>query len=776
MSSRTEHLPTWWTASFLAALLGLLLLTAWQWRDGAPISANLLELLPGHSSDALQEQAEQRMQEPLNRDLALLVWHPQNQQTLALTAALAAELEGSGLYERVQWQLQPDLAAVREQLLAGRLALLGDAEREQLLAQPQAFVEARVQALFDPFSGSPLVPLEQDWFGLAQAIQNHPPQRARIRIDDSGALRIEHQNRDWALLRARSSASAFDQQQPLLVAAQIAAARSRIEAAGGELLATGGLLYAAHGQQQARQESSLIGGISLLAGIALLLALFRSLRVLAAVLPVLVGVLSGAAACVALFGQIHVLTLVLGASLIGVTLDFPLHYLSKSWGLQPWRATDALRRVLPGLSLALATNLIGYLALAFTPFPALTQVAIFSAAGLLGAFFCTLCLVPRLLNAPLRPWPAAVGFAERWLAGRDRLLGRIGTPWLLGALLLFCAGGILQLNFKDDLRQWIAAAPDLQRQAEQVGEIVGYQPTSQFLLVRAANEEALLDLERQLRGLLDQLVAQERLGGYQALSQLLASPERQTELAAGLSRLAQHTDALLALGVEQHALEAEIAQLQALPVVDIEQALRGPLGEAWRPLWLGGNAERGVASIVSLQGRIDSPALEQLAAGHESVQLVDRPAQLNRLFAQTQIEAAELKLIACVLILALLWLPFGLRGALRCLSIPLLAALAALASLGWLGQPLTLFALFGLLLVTAIGVDYAILMRESIAGRAVSLLGTLLAATTTWLSFGLLALSQTPAVSSFGLAVSLGLLFSFLLAPWAASRQEAPSC
>src|SRR5690606_14076455 len=134
MSSRTEHLPTWWTTSFLAALLGLLLLTAWQWRDGAPISANLLELLPGHSSDALQEQAEQRMQEPLNRDLALLVWHPQNQQTLALTAALAAELEGSGLYERVQWQLQPDLAAVREQLLSGRLALLGDAEREQLLA------------------------------------------------------------------------------------------------------------------------------------------------------------------------------------------------------------------------------------------------------------------------------------------------------------------------------------------------------------------------------------------------------------------------------------------------------------------------------------------------------------------------------------------------------------------------------------------------------------------------------------------------------------------
>jgi hypothetical protein len=40
----------------------------------------------------------------------------------------------------------------------------------------------------------------------------------------------------------------------------------------------------------------------------------------------------------------------------------------------------------------------------------------------------------------------------------------------------------------------------------------------------------------------------------------------------------------------------------------------------------------------------------------------------------------------------------------------------------------------------------------------VSLLGTLLAALTTWLSFGLLAVSSTPAVSNFGLSVSLGLV------------------
>lgn len=72
--------------------------------------------------------------------------------------------------------------------------------------------------------------------------------------------------------------------------------------------------------------------------------------------------------------------------------------------------------------------------------------------------------------------------------------------------------------------------------------------------------------------------------------------------------------------------------------------------------------------------------------------------------------------MSCVLIVLLLILPFGFGGALRIVALPLLAALCSLASLGWLGQPLTLFSLFGLLLVTAISVDYAILMREQIGG------------------------------------------------------------
>lgn len=764
----TSALPRRWLVASLLGLLALLALSAWQWRAGPPIRADLLELLPNQTGDELRSLAEARMSEPLNRDLLLLVGHPDAAQALQLTDQLGQQLQASGLFAAVQWRLDSDLPALRQQLAEGRLALLGEADRRQLIEQPEAFIAERLQTLFDPFSGASLVPVEQDWLGLAQRIQTHPPQRSRVLMSPGGALHLEHAGQTWGLLRARTAQDAFDQQLPPRVAAEVERARAQIAAQGGELLATSGLLYAAHGQQQARQESSLIGGIALTAGVLLLLWLLRTPKVLLAVLPVGVGVLAGSAACVALFGQIHVITLVLGASLIGVSLDFPLHFLSKSWAVQPWQPAQALRLALPGLRLALATNLIGYLALLFTPFPALTQIAVFSAAGLLGAFLCTCGLLPWLVVGRLQPWAGALRLADAWLAGRRALLQRIATPWLLLALLALSAAGALQLDFRDDLRQWIARAPQLEAQAVRSAEILGYRPTSQFFLVRAENAEQLLAREQQLRNALEPLREAGQLGGYQALSQYLASPEQQQQLLQALPALREAARPLLALGVTAEQLDAELTALQALPEQDIDTALAGPLGEPWRALWLGEHAG-GVASIVSLQGPLDGEALAALEM--PGIELVDRPAQLNELFGETRLQASLLKLASCALILLLLWAAFGLRGGLRCLAIPLLAAFAALGCLGWLGQPLTLFALFGLLLVTAVGVDYAILIRERAGGVTVSLLGTALAAMTTWLSFGLLALSQTPAVASFGLAVSLGLLFCFLLAPWAGERE-----
>lgn len=757
---------------FLSLLLAVVALAAWQWRDGAPLSANLMELVPGTSPDALEVRAEQRMQEPLNREMLVLVGHADRQQALTMAQQLGEQWQASGLFETVQWNLQADLPALRKQLLQGRLAMLSADDRQLLSEHPDAFIQQRVQALFDPFNGFTLVPSQDDWLGLTGRIQNSQPKHGAVQLDiGSGALVAEADGKSWVMLRARTTGNAFDMNLPLQVAELLQHSREQAAQSGVQLLAASGLLYAANGQQQATREMTWVGGGATVGILLLLLLAFRRWGVLLAFVPVLVGMLFGAVACVALFGHMHVMTLVLGSSLIGVAVDYPLHYLSKSWSLKPWRSWPALRLTLPGLTLSLITSVIGYLALAWTPFPALTQIAVFSAAGLLGAYLSAVCLLPALLkNVQLRPaqWPLRL--AERLIHLREALLGCMRTPALLALLIAFCVGGLMQLQSKNDIRQWVGAPQHLTDEAQTIARITGYQPTSQFFLIRAANQEQLLERQAALSERLQQLVNLDKLQGYLALDQLVSAPSQQQQVRESLNRLPSFWQPLLDLGVPVTALQNELQQLQTLPAEDIDAALAGPLGEPYRTLWLG-PTEDGVAAITSLQGLNNPSLLRVQALDLPGVVLVDRLGDLNKVFAATQISAAELKLASCVLIVLVLMLPFGLTGALRIVALPLLAALCSLASLGWLGQPLTLFSLFGLLLVTAISVDYAILMREQVGGAAVSLLGTLLAAVTTWLSFGLLAVSSTPAVSNFGLSVSLGLAFSFMLAPWAGRHE-----
>ncbi|MCL9798599.1 MMPL family transporter [Pseudomonas sp. AKS31] len=759
---------------FLILLLAVVALAGWQWRDGAPLSANLMELVPGTHPDALELRAEQRMQEPLNREMLVLVGHADRQHAVAMAQALGEQWQASGLFEKVQWNLQADLPALRTQLLHGRLAMLSADDRQLLIEHPDVFIQQRVQALFDPFSGFSLVPSQDDWLGLTGRIQNSQPQHGSVQLDiGSGTLIADADGKSWVLLRARTTGNAFDMNLPLQVAALLQHSREQAAKSDVQLLAASGLLYAANGQQQATREMTWVGGGATVGILLLLLLAFRRWRVLLAFVPVLVGMLFGAVACVALFGHMHVMTLVLGSSLIGVAVDYPLHYLSKSWSLKPWRSWPALRLTLSGLTLSLVTSAIGYLALAWTPFPALTQIAVFSAAGLLGAYLSAVCLLPALLkNVELRPaqWP--LHLAERMVALREKLLERVHTPVLLALLLAFCVGGLVQLQSKNDIRQWVGAPQRLTDEAQTIARITGYQPTSQFFLVRADNQQQLLERQAALSERLQQLVNLEKLQGYLALDQLVSPPNQQEQVRQALNKLPQYWQPLLDLGVPLAALQTELQQLQTVPAEDIDAALAGPLGEPYRTLWLG-PTEDGVAAMTSLQG-LNNPALLRVQAlDLPGVMLVDRLGELNEVFAATQISAAELKLASCALIVLVLMLPFGLGGALRIVALPLLAALCSLASLGWLGQPLTLFSLFGLLLVTAISVDYAILMREQVGGAAVSLLGTLLAAVTTWLSFGLLAVSSTPAVSNFGMSVSLGLAFSFMLAPWAGRHEQA---
>jgi predicted exporter len=96
-----------------------------------------------------------------------------------------------------------------------------------------------------------------------------------------------------------------------------------------------------------------------------------------------------------------------------------------------------------------------------------------------------------------------------------------------------------------------------------------------------------------------------------------------------------------------------------------------------------------------------------------------------------------------------------------------LAVLVTTALLRLGGHSLSIFNLFGLLLVVAIGSNYCLFFdrqRGDPAGMRRVLASLLLANGCTVAGFGVLALSQTPVLHDLGLPVAVGTLLSLVFA------------
>ena len=92
------------------------------------------------------------------------------------------------------------------------------------------------------------------------------------------------------------------------------------------------------------------------------------------------------------------------------------------------------------------------------------------------------------------------------------------------------------------------------------------------------------------------------------------------------------------------------------------------------------------------------------------------------------------------------------------------AAATTMGLLGLLGQSANLMHLISLLLVLSMGVDYGVFLSEGSRhkeGLAPAFLSIIMACLSTLLAFGLLAMSDMPALKAVGLTTGLGVLWSW---------------
>ena len=754
----------WLGQAWLLALLVLGVQQWQQWSRQSFVDTDILALLPQDRDDAVLADVTRRIADGSARELVVLLGAGDVPSAQAASAAFATALAADP--DAALLQAQPALdgwfeqartfyAPYRDRLLTAsqRTALAG--------ADPEALAEQALATLYGPGGAPRMTEWARDPLSLWPQWWQQQARGAGLQLDADGL--IEAEGRHWAVLRYQTRASAFrlDGQAHLQGLLGRASQAARAGVADLEILQAGVPLHAEAAAVQANDEIGTIGLGSLAAVLLLVWLSFRSLRPIVLVAAsLLVGVGVALAVTVAVFGKVHVLTLVFGASLVGVAEDYGIHWFaSRQAGPEQgrWRL---LRHLLPGLWLALLTSALAYLALGIAPFPGLRQMALFSVVGLAAAFLTVILWFPWLDGGRV----GGSGFARRLggsLARWPRLRGARALGLFLGVVALVAAAGILRLQADDDLRSLQSSPPALLEQQGRISRLLGMPSPAQFYLVRGEDAAAVLRNEEALTARLRALADDGRIGGYRAISDWLPSPRQQQADAA----LTATFEPQVLARVGEVVGETLQRPVQAPGVLEADAFIASPASLPVRQLWLGRVGE-GMATVVMVDdlSRTDAlAALARAADGLPGVRWVDRTAGFSRLLGHYRSLMTGLLLAGIALVYLVLWLRF--RGqAWRAFLPTVVAGALALGLLGLAGQPLQLFNVLALLLLLGMGIDYGIFLLEH-RGDPSAWLAVSVGAASTWLSFGLLALSATPALRAFGLTLLLGIGLVWLLSP-----------
>jgi len=632
-----------------------------------------------------------------------------------------------------------------------RLQNGGEAQTQWILSQ-----------LYSAFSGVSGKELQNDPLMLMRGSQLAMAKNGqRLRLMDGWLVTQDNQGNYWYLLHGELAGSSFDMQQTSHLVNTLGTLENELKTRypQAQLLSRGTVFYSDYASQQAKQDISTLGVATVLGVILLIVLTFRSLRpLLLCLISIGIGALAGTVVTLLIFGELHLMTLVMSMSIIGISADYTLYYLTERMvhgaETSPWQS---LKKVQNTLLLALLTTVVAYLVMMLAPFPGIRQMAVFAAVGLSASCLTVIFWHPWLCRSlPVRPIPA-MGLMLRWLAAwrRNKKLS-VGLPLVLA---LFSLVGLATLHVDDDISQLQALPQQLLSEEKAITALTGQSVDQKWFVIYGHSAQQTLERLEAFTPALEQAKKQGLLTGYRTIP--LNSLARQQQ---DLSLLKNVTPAVTQ-ALNNAGLETVNPDLNAMPVT-VDAWLASPASEGWRLLWLTlKDGESGV--LVPVEGVKQSEALNALSLEHTGVAWVDRKSSFDKLFALYRYILTSLLFVALAVIASGAVIRLGWRKGLVSLIPSVLSLGCGLAVLALSGHAVNLFSLLALVLVLGIGINYTLFFSNPRGTPLTSLLAITLAMLTTLLTLGMLVFSSTQAISSFGIVLVSGIFTAFLLSPLA---------
>jgi predicted exporter len=649
--------------------------------------------------------------------------------------------------------------------------------------------------------------------------------------DGSGANRPNSAGGVWAsrdgqraLLLAQTVApgSDTDAQEDAIQAVRAAFAQAQqagpgTPASSMKLVVTGPGVFAVQARDTIKREVTRTSIISMALMFTLLMLIYRSFTTLAlGMVPVVSGTAAGIVAVSLGFGEVHGLTLGFGTTLIGEAVDYSIFLFVQSERSATSR-TDWVRRFWPTIRLGVLTSVAGFASLLFSGFPGLAQLGLYSIAGLLTAAAVTRFVMPHLMPAGFRV--RDVSPLGRKLQGWVALAPRLKWP-ALALLLLACIPLAIHRDhlWNHELSALSPVSMADQRLDTELRADLGAPDVRYLVVVSAPSQEQALRASEATVTALQGLVAQQVITGIDTPTRFLPSMATQQARLASLPAPAE-----LVPRLKQAVADLPIQADRLAPFLADAEAARGsrPLQRAdlegttlavavdGMLLQYSATPSRpaGWSALLPLHapasGIIDAGAVRQaLAAAPASsaagnALFVDLKGEADSLYSGYLREAILLSLAGVAAVALLLLLALRSPGrTLRVLLPPAAAIVVVLGGLALAGHRLTILHLIGLLLVVAVGSNYALFFnsaaptsrpgdevaREDNEASGITprtLASLLFANLTTVAGFGVLAISTVPVFQAIGLTVGPGsvlvLLFSAIFAGKPGAATTAPS-
>ena len=771
--------------------LAAMALAVWQ-ITRTPFTADLSAFLPATADAQQQVLIDQIRSGVPARTLFIGIEGANSEARAAASKQLAAALRGSGRFDQVSNGENDAWAGVGRWMVERRYLLSPAVTPERFTADGlQEGINETLSLLGTP-AGTALKPLlEQDPTGEVQRIAETMIPVKSPRTEDGVWVSREADGappRAVMLAIIRGDGADLDGQQGAIETVRQSFAQ--LQAPGLRLLVSGAPVFSVDSRAQIKGEVEWLALTGTLVMSALLLAAFASpLALGVAMLPVATGILAGIVAVSLMFGNVHGITLGFGSTLIGEAVDYAIYYLiqARGQGGTGWR--QWLRGNWPTVRLGLLTSLCGFTALLFSGFPGLQQLGVFSLAGLVGAVLTTRFVLPVLMPDGARGQGLRRPMGR---AARAAIAVLPRTRWLW--LVLGVASVVLVVQ-RDGL--WKAELSSLSPVSKEAlaldaslrADITSGSDGGAFVVVQGPDAETTLQRAEAAALRLEELVNTQTIAGFDSITRFLPSLQTQRQRQAALPDTPA-LQAALADATANGPLRAArltpfveaVAQARQLPLATPDMARASALAPLLDALTLQHpDGHWTVLLPVQAAGTaVDIEKVRAAVADLPQTQAIDIGGELGRMYSRYLGEArgqAALGGLGVLLLMAL-----ALRQGRRVLAVSqplLLAVLLCLGGLALFQVPMGILHLVGLLLVVAVGSNYALFfdMLQHGGGTADddTLASLLLANLTTVIGFGLIAVSDIKALSAIGSVVAPGALLALVLAAVFASPARTPA-